>query len=432
MVGLAGFPSLIPALVTDEHLDQANVLEGAAYGLASLVGAALGGLAVATVGSSWVIAFDATSYAVMAVALWSVPALSRSAPREQGKQRSDSSVRAVIRLAAADPVLRNTTIMFALFKVGDGALLVVLPTEPSDSGSEPGVWVSRRSHNRWRVPRRRRPVPLPMAPTPGRLHRDGTGPRRRVSVATDHPDAAHLARRSNGGGSLWRANDRMGPVPSHAPRHARSPRPSLRRPSHHHAGDAATRRAAGCGHHRSWGHANRARDFGGDGDASGSLRTASYDELRAQVDAYLGLAHVRRQIAGDACDVLFSDLLITTASRRQKARVSNAQPYRQGPVCVIECSIEAEAFLDSIHRTPPEEVSGCGGWTAHEIAAHVAGIAIDVVRHLEPYVQGDPVPKTRSFEEREAPLHAIDHPNEHEVTVARRLPQECSSWAASR
>jgi hypothetical protein len=44
-----------------------------------------------------------------------------------------------------------------------------------------------------------------------------------------------------------------------------------------------------------------------------------------------------------------------------------------------------------------------------EIAAHVTGIAMEVTRHLEPYLQGDPVPKTRSFEEREAPLQALGH-----------------------
>jgi predicted component of type VI protein secretion system len=34
---------------------------------------------------------------------------------------------------------------------------------------------------------------------------------------------------------------------------------------------------------------------------------------------------------------------------------------------------------------------------------------VEVARHLEPYRQGDAVPKTRSFEEREAPLQALEH-----------------------
>ncbi len=76
---------------------------------------------------------------------------------------------------------------------------------------------------------------------------------------------------------------------------------------------------------------------------------------------------------------------------------------------MIERSREAEAFLDTLGATDPDAVSACDGWTTHEIAAHVAGIAVEVNRHLEPYLQEDLVPKTRSFEEREAPLQAIEH-----------------------
>jgi hypothetical protein len=76
---------------------------------------------------------------------------------------------------------------------------------------------------------------------------------------------------------------------------------------------------------------------------------------------------------------------------------------------MIGRSAEAEAFFAAIEATAPEVVSACDGWTAHEIAAHVTGNAVEIVRHLEPYLQGDPVPETRSFEEREAPLRALAH-----------------------
>lgn len=76
---------------------------------------------------------------------------------------------------------------------------------------------------------------------------------------------------------------------------------------------------------------------------------------------------------------------------------------------MIERSAEAEAFLDTVDAADPDAVSACDGWTTHDIAAHVADIAVEVSRHLEPYLQGDPVPKTRSFEEREAPLQAMPH-----------------------
>ena len=85
----------------------------------------------------------------------------------------------------------------------------------------------------------------------------------------------------------------------------------------------------------------------------------------------------------------------------------------------IERSIEADAFLATIDAAAPNAVSACAGWTTHEIAAHVTGIAREVTRHLEPYLQGEPVPKTRGFEEREAPLQALEH-----ADLLRRLDSE--------
>jgi hypothetical protein len=75
--------------------------------------------------------------------------------------------------------------------------------------------------------------------------------------------------------------------------------------------------------------------------------------------------------------------------------------------------------LTTVDRTAPESVSACTGWTTHEIAAHVTGIAVEVIRHLEPYLQGQAVPKTQSFEEREAPLQATGH-----AALLRRLEAE--------
>lgn len=124
MVTLAGFPSLIPTLVPAGQLGQANALEGASYGLASLTGAALGGLAVATVGPVPVLAFDAASYLVLAVVLASIRGLGAS-PRLAGAR--GTGLAAVARLAISNPVLRATTIMFAVFNIGEGALLVLLP-----------------------------------------------------------------------------------------------------------------------------------------------------------------------------------------------------------------------------------------------------------------------------------------------------------------
>jgi hypothetical protein len=71
-----------------------------------------------------------------------------------------------------------------------------------------------------------------------------------------------------------------------------------------------------------------------------------------------------------------------------------------------ERSPEAEAFLDARRHIEPRAVSACVGWTAHEVTAHLVGIVVEVSAHLTPYLAGEPVPETRSFEEREAPWQA--------------------------
>jgi uncharacterized protein (TIGR03083 family) len=53
-------------------------------------------------------------------------------------------------------------------------------------------------------------------------------------------------------------------------------------------------------------------------------------------------------------------------------------------------------------------VTACDGWTVHELTAHLVGTAVEVVRHLDPWLQGEPVPPTRSFEVREAPFRTLD------------------------
>jgi hypothetical protein len=74
---------------------------------------------------------------------------------------------------------------------------------------------------------------------------------------------------------------------------------------------------------------------------------------------------------------------------------------------VVTRSPEATAFFESAQSTDPRCLSACAGWTAHEVTAHVTGIAVEVIRHLDPFLAGDPVPATRSFEEREAPLREL-------------------------
>lgn len=82
-------------------------------------------------------------------------------------------------------------------------------------------------------------------------------------------------------------------------------------------------------------------------------------------------------------------------------------------------SREAGAFLDALQHSAPEAVSACEGWTTHEVTAHLAAGAAEVTRHLEPYLRGEQVPATQSFEAREAPYRAMDDPD-----LRRRLNME--------
>jgi hypothetical protein len=84
-----------------------------------------------------------------------------------------------------------------------------------------------------------------------------------------------------------------------------------------------------------------------------------------------------------------------------------------------ERSREAEAFLDACRYTAPDTVSACAGWTAHEVTAHLAAAAAEITCHLVPYLAGDPVPVTRTFEEREPAYRALDH-----QALLRRLDDE--------
>lgn len=128
MTSLAGFPSVIPSLVPSEMLNKANALEGVSFGLASLSGAALAGVAIASIGPAPVVAVDAATYFVFALVLLSVRfgAAGDDSPEAIVDIRQ-SGFGPLLREAIRHPLLRDLTVMFALFNVGDGALLVILP-----------------------------------------------------------------------------------------------------------------------------------------------------------------------------------------------------------------------------------------------------------------------------------------------------------------
>ena len=136
MTSLAGFPAMIPDLVPAERLTAANALESMSFGLAGLAGAIGAGVAVATLGPRWVLTFDALSYLVFALCLLSVRI------RQPRRRRSGRFEGGVLTLVLSRPVLRDTTIMFMLFNIGEGALLVVLPARAHEYGWSYGYLVA--------------------------------------------------------------------------------------------------------------------------------------------------------------------------------------------------------------------------------------------------------------------------------------------------
>ena len=68
---------------------------------------------------------------------------------------------------------------------------------------------------------------------------------------------------------------------------------------------------------------------------------------------------------------------------------------------------EWQAFLDAVQKRRPDAGTWCEGWTVRDIVIHQAGNAGELARVLGAHLAGDPV-DTRGFEEREAPLRAMN------------------------
>ena len=52
---------------------------------------------------------------------------------------------------------------------------------------------------------------------------------------------------------------------------------------------------------------------------------------------------------------------------------------------------EADAFLDTLDRTPPDAITACRGWTSHEMIAHLASGADAFANQIEAHLEGRPI-----------------------------------------
>jgi MFS family permease len=128
MISLAGSPSLIPSLVSDEQLNAANSLETLAFTVQGVGGPAIAGVLIAGIGAPYVLIVDAASYFAFATALARIRVPAQPQPTTKVEQ-SDYRLGDAVRLLLRSPILLSTTVMFMSFNAGGGFLQVWLPVQ---------------------------------------------------------------------------------------------------------------------------------------------------------------------------------------------------------------------------------------------------------------------------------------------------------------
>jgi MFS family permease len=125
MVSLAGIPTMIPSLVGERQLNTANALEILSYTISGIAGPALAGVLIAAIGAPATVLVDVASYFLFAFALYGM----RVAPAIQPASETPSpqGLGGAIRLLLGNPVLASITLMFIVFSMGMGAIIVWLP-----------------------------------------------------------------------------------------------------------------------------------------------------------------------------------------------------------------------------------------------------------------------------------------------------------------
>jgi MFS family permease len=123
MVPLAGVPTLIPSLVRRGQLDTANAMESLSYGLSGVVAPMVAGVLIAAFGAVDVLALDAISFFFLAACLHGL----RDDWEAHAPGRGSYRIGEGIRFMRTTAPIALTTLMFASFNIGLGALLVALP-----------------------------------------------------------------------------------------------------------------------------------------------------------------------------------------------------------------------------------------------------------------------------------------------------------------
>lgn len=118
-----GSRSVLPDLVEDKDLDGANMLWSFSLNLSLVVGPAVAGLLVASIGGPSVLLIDAATFAVMALVAASMPNVERSKPSMQ----APLSGRLGLRQLWDMKVVRYTTLLSLVFFFSYGPLEAAMP-----------------------------------------------------------------------------------------------------------------------------------------------------------------------------------------------------------------------------------------------------------------------------------------------------------------
>jgi MFS family permease len=142
MTSVAGIPSLIPDLVSEDELTTANAMESISFGLGGLVGPALGGIVIAIFNAPVALAIDAASYAVFVVCLLAMGPVERrpaaatgaggASPSVPQRRATSRGLGPAIRFILGAPAIVAITVIYMGLNLSTGVFSVLAPVYSRD------------------------------------------------------------------------------------------------------------------------------------------------------------------------------------------------------------------------------------------------------------------------------------------------------------
>lgn len=90
---------------------------------------------------------------------------------------------------------------------------------------------------------------------------------------------------------------------------------------------------------------------------------------------------------------------------------------------------ESQALMATLDEMPPTSPTACAGWSAHDIAAHLAAGSKEIADLIENKLAGRPERPTRGFAEREAPFAALSSSELRKAMAAEGGRKQAASQA---